>query len=127
MSCLSAPKPVVGLARRKRFLKGQAAFRSEAMAEAERAIDRALASKKLRLAPDAACGANQLMVESSSARTVIAVESIRRKSSTPRKIVEIASIFAVIIVVEFWAGDETVIWVARSLYRWVVGLPPPPQ
>ncbi len=96
------------------------------MAEAERAIGRALASKKLRLVPpDAACGANQLMVESASARMVIAVESIRRKRSTPRKIVEIASIFTVIIVVEFWAGDETVIWLARSLYRWAVGLPPP--
>jgi hypothetical protein len=53
--------------------------------------------------------------------------TIRPKSSTPRKILEIASIFAFIVVVEFWAGDETVIWVARSLYRWAVGLPPPPQ
>jgi hypothetical protein len=35
------------------LLKGQAATKSEAVAEAERAIDRALAPKKLRLVPPA--------------------------------------------------------------------------
>jgi hypothetical protein len=35
-------------------VKGQAAIKSEAVAEAERAIDRALAPKKLRLVPQAA-------------------------------------------------------------------------
>jgi hypothetical protein len=51
----------------------------------------------------------------------------------PRKIIEIASIFAFIIIVEFWAGDETVrwgarymIWGAKYMCRWVWGLPPPP-
>jgi hypothetical protein len=46
---------------------------------------------------------------------VITVETIRPKSSTRRKIIEIASIFAFIIIVEFWAGDETVRWGARYL------------
>jgi hypothetical protein len=64
---------------------------------------------------------------------VITVETIRPKSSTRRKIIEIASIFAFIIIVEFWAGDETVrlgarymIWGAKYMYRWAWGLPPPP-
>jgi hypothetical protein len=42
---------MVGLARHRRFRRGRTAIKSEAVSEAERAIDRALAPKKLRLVP----------------------------------------------------------------------------